>query len=218
MNQILTNPNERYIEIYKIINTVNNKLYIGQTVSHVLNHKKYRPYGHIARFKSHVSEAYSTKKNQSLYLNNAIKKYGAHKFIVELIETCHINNADERETYYIDKYNSLCPNGYNLKNGGKVFRHTNDSKIKLSIAVNKSCINQKYERFKNIDSIDDDIEQYIKPLRRDNTQYGWYVLIKRKKADFGGIHIPLDESKIQAVEFINTLKYNLAKHLDAGNP
>ena len=38
------------------------------------------------------------------------------------------------------------------------------------------------------------------------------------KADFGGVHIPLEESKQSAKEFIIKLKNHLAKHLDAGNP
>ena len=54
------------------------------------------------------------------------------------------------------------------------------------------------------------IEKYIKPLKRNNEQYGWYVYIDRVKADFGGVHIPLDESKISATEFIKNLKNQLA--------
>ena len=212
------NDNIRVCEIYKIINTINGKLYIGQTVSHVLNHKKYRPYGKDKRFKSHVSEAYSNKKNQSRYLNNAIRKYGQDTFSVELIETCSLTEADARETFHIINCNSVYPNGYNIKIGGKTFRHCDDSKKRLSVGVTNYYIDQKYKRFESIKQIDDDIEKYIKPLRRNNEQYGWYVYIERKKADFGGIHIPLDESKNNAIQFIRNLKCNMAKHLDAGNP
>ena len=71
---------------------------------------------------------------------------------------------------------------------------------------------KKFERFKNVKSIDDDIEKYIKPLNKNNEQYGWYVYINRIKADFGGVHISLDESKNSAIEFINNLKNHLATH------
>ena len=37
--------------------------------------------------------------------------------------------------------------------------------------------------------------KYIKPLNRNKKQYGWYVYIDGKKADFGGVHISLNESK-----------------------
>ena len=41
--------------------------------------------------------------------------------------------------------------------------------------------NKKIERFKNINYIDDDVERYIKPLKRNNEQYGWYVYINKKR-------------------------------------
>jgi len=212
---IIDDPKERYCEIYKITNLTTGKVYVGQAVSHILNHKRYRPYGHEGRFRCHISEAFSTKKNQSHYLNNAIRKYGVNDFIVELIECCKTNEADDREIHYIKEFDSLFPNGYNLKNGGLVFTHTDESKKRVSNGVIRYFIDKKYERFKDIkkEDIDKDIEQYIKPLKRNNEQYGWYVYIKKVKADFGGVHIPLEESKKSAIEFINTLKNNLNNHL-----
>jgi len=208
--EILDNPTERYCEIYKITNLVNDKIYVGQAVSHILNHKRYRPYGHEGRFRCHISEAFSTKKNQSHYLNNAIRKYGVNNFIVELIEYCDIKLADEREIHYIKEFKSLYPDGYNLKNGGSVFTHSDESKKRVSNGVINYFKDKKAERFKNIKNIEDDIEKYIKPLNRNNEQYGWYVYIEKCKADFGGVHIPLDKSKLSAIEFIQNLKNQLA--------
>lgn len=208
--QTLDEPTDRYCEIYKITNIANNKIYIGQAVSHILNHKKYRPYGRDGRFRCHISEAYSSKKKQCNYLNNAIRKYGVNDFNVELIECCEYNLSDEREIYYIHKFNSLYPNGYNLKNGGNKFTHTLESKKKVSDGVIRYFEDKKMQRFKNITVIDDDIEQYIKPLSKNNTQYGWYVYINKKKADFGGVHISLDESKQSAINFIHKLKESIS--------
>ena len=216
--EILDNPTERYCEIYKITNLTTGKIYVGQAVSHILNHKRYRPYGHDGRFRCHISEAFSTKKNQSHYLNNAIRKYGVADFVVELIECCEMNEANDREIHYIKHHNSLFPGGYNLKNGGSVFTHSDESKKRVSNGVKSYFKDKKFERFKDIKEIDDDIEQYIKPLNRNKQQYGWYVYIERKKADFGGVHISLDESKEEAKEFIIYLKNQFAKHLAAGNP
>jgi group I intron endonuclease len=209
-NIILDESTNRYCEIYKIVNLSNNKIYVGQAVSHILNHKKYRPYGHEGRFRCHISEAFSTKKNQSHYLNNSIRKYGVEDFVVELIECCEIKDADERETHYIKEFNSLYPNGYNLKNGGKVFTHSNESKKRVSNGVLNYYKDKKFNKFKDIKHIDDDIDKYIKPLNKYNEQYGWYVYINKCKADFGGIHISLDESKNSAIEFIQELKNHLA--------
>ena len=217
-NETLDEPTERYCEIYKITNLTTGKIYVGQAVSHILNHKRYRPYGREGRFKCHISEAFSTKKNQSHYLNNAIRKYGVADFVVELIEFCEIAEANDKEIHYIKFYNSLFPGGYNLKNGGSVFTHSDESKKRVSNGVKSYFKDKKYERFKDITQIDDDISQYIKPLNRNKTQYGWYVYIDRKKADFGGVHISLDESKKEAEEFIIYVKNQLAKHLAAGNP
>lgn len=217
-NETLDDPTERYCEIYKITNLTTGKIYVGQAVSHILNHKRYRPYGRDGRFKCHISEAFSTKKNQSHYLNNSIRKYGVADFVVDLIEYCEIAEADDKEIHYIKHYNSLFPNGYNLKNGGSVFTHSDESKKRVSNGVISYFKDKKIQKFKNIIQIDDDIEKYIKPLNRNKEQYGWYVYIERKKADFGGVHISLAESKESAKEFIISLKNQMAKHLEAGNP
>ena len=102
-NKIIDDETQRFVEIYKLTNLSNNKIYIGQAVSHILNHKRYRPYGRHGRFRCHISEAYSKKKNQCQYLNNAIRKYGHNEFVVELIKVCKVEEADEMEKYYIQK-------------------------------------------------------------------------------------------------------------------
>jgi hypothetical protein len=111
-------------EIYKIVNTVNNKCYVGQVVSHRLNKNKYRPFGYVGRFNDHVSEAINnTKKKQCTYLNNAIRKYGKEKFKVTLLETCDMDNIDLREKHHVAKHKTLYPAGYNLTAGGKTTEH-----------------------------------------------------------------------------------------------
>ncbi len=209
-NQILDDESIRYCEIYKINNLTNGKIYVGQAVSHILNHGRYRPYGREGRFRCHISEAFSTKKNQSHYLNNAIRKHGVDNFNVELLEYCEIRNADERETQYIKEFNSLYPTGYNLKNGGTTFIHCDESKKRVSDGVARYYKDKKFDRFRDVKSIDDDIDKYIRPLNRNNSQYGWYVLIERKKADFGGVHIPLTDSRESAREFVRNLKQSIS--------
>lgn len=214
-NDILDNSELRYCEIYKIKNTINNKEYIGQAVSHILNHNRYRPYGMEGRFKQHISEAYSSKKNQCFYLNNAIKKYGSDKFVLELLHVCSIKDADNIESNEIIKNNSLYPNGYNLNTGGRSFKSSNESRKRVSNGLINYFKDKKFERFKNVTINDDeDIEKYVRPLNRYNKQYGWYVYINRIKADFGGSCISLEESRQMALDFILFIKNNsMAKHL-----
>ena len=86
--------------IYKITNKVNGKSYIGQT-----------RYTIEFRWKQHQH------KKDNTYFHNAIRKYGADNFIVEKLEECNIEDLNEREIYYIAKYNTF-KDGYNLTIGG----------------------------------------------------------------------------------------------------
>lgn len=211
----------RYAEIYKITCLTSKKCYVGQAVSHILNHKKYRPYGMHGRFRCHISEAYSNKKCQSKYLNNAIKKYGPADFEVELLTICELCDANDLEVMFIEKENTLFPNGYNLVKGGNQHIHTNESKRRVSNGVMRFYKEKKYDKFMKLSTEDidlDNIESYIRPLNRNGNQYGYYVYINRLKTDFGGVHIDLVDSYENAKQFIVELKHRLAKHLDAGNP
>jgi len=118
-------------EIYKITNTVNGKCYVGQTRSHRLNHDKYRPFGYLGRFRDHIHEANSSKKNQSWYLNSAILKYGADKFVCEQLLTCKLEELDEYEAYHIAECKSKYPTGYNLTDGGQGANFKKGEKIVL---------------------------------------------------------------------------------------
>lgn len=120
LTSILDNKQDVLGEVYVITNTVNNKVYVGQTLTHRLNHKKYRPFGSIGRFKDHISEALCNNKDkQCRYLNNAIRRHGKDAFKVEMVERCPKEALDEREKFYIQQYHSLYPKGYNLTKGGK---------------------------------------------------------------------------------------------------
>ena len=97
--------------IYKITNLVNGKIYIGETV---------RPIK--ARWSQHKSRALSEEKGHGYdyHLYHAMRKYGLENFNIEEIETCLDEERYERETYYIDLFNSFDKNkGYNSTIGGK---------------------------------------------------------------------------------------------------
>lgn len=119
-SEILETNDQVKGEIYCITNILNQRMYVGQTVTHRKNRGKWRPFGSIGRFKDHVSEAMcNTKKKQCWYLNSAIRKYGSDQFEVKLLESCEVNELDEKERYYIAQFGSIYPNGYNLTAGGK---------------------------------------------------------------------------------------------------
>lgn len=89
--------------IYKITNQVNNKVYIGQTRFTV----EHRWKQHLRHFKS--------GRNTILY--KAFKKYGVENFKVEPIEEVDVNSLDQREIFWIAKYDSF-NSGYNATLGG----------------------------------------------------------------------------------------------------
>jgi group I intron endonuclease len=102
--------------IYKITNKNTGKMYIGQTTQDLEE-----------RWRGHRSS-----KSNCRYLKSAIKKYGIYNFEFKLICICFDNDMDKFENDYIKKYNTLVPNGYNLREGGNGGRHNEETKKKIS--------------------------------------------------------------------------------------
>jgi hypothetical protein len=201
--QNIVEKSERYIEIYKITNTVSNKIYIGQAVSHILNHNKYRRYGCEKRLDGHISEAIrNNKKNQCHYLNNSIRKNGADKFIVELIDKCDMNSGDETEAKYIRQYNSMFPTGYNLKIGGTVFQHTEESRSRLSVSGLKYFEKKRLEKYKDV-TLPEDIKNYDKYITKCKNYYS--LNIDNVISEFTSSVINKEQLKQNAIKFINKL-------------
>ncbi len=85
--------------IYKSINTVNTKIYVGQRKSEKFL-KNYFGSGKLIR--------------------RAINKYGKNKFLVELVKSCEtIKDLNKWEIYYIEYFHSTDIRfGYNISKGG----------------------------------------------------------------------------------------------------
>lgn len=92
-------------KIYKIYNDVNDKLYIGKTVSSIEK-----------RFQEHCGDS-KKERCEKRPLYNAMNKYGIEHFFIELIEECDLKELSEKEIYWIGYYNSY-KNGYNATLGG----------------------------------------------------------------------------------------------------
>lgn len=108
---------ERKIYIYKITNLINNKIYIGQSVS-----TKHRWQAHKR----------SVKKPTQV-IHHALAKYGIDNFKFEVIASClDQDTANDTETVIVFQENSLIPNGYNVSNGGSTAPKTEEWKQKMS--------------------------------------------------------------------------------------
>lgn len=129
------------MEIYRIFNIDSGQSYIGQTKKSF----KDRYWG----------KWYNSTHNK--YLKNAVKKYGSKKFAVQIVENniTSLIEMDKLEKYYINKFNSLYPNGYNFLDGGNS-NHTLHEKTreKISFKLSKEYIlidyNGKEYKIKNL--------------------------------------------------------------------
>lgn len=99
--------------IYKITNKINGHSYIGQSVDVE------------RRWRQHIN---FPKENSKYPLYQAFRKYGIENFSFEILELCSQEKLNDREIYYIAKYNSH-QKGYNQTAGGSGSNHC---QIKLS--------------------------------------------------------------------------------------
>lgn len=86
------------IGIYKVTNKSNGMSYIGQS-----NDIR-------RRWREHQNKM--NTKNTLLY--QAMREYGKENFSFEVIEECALTELNDKEKYYINKYNTMTPNGYNM--------------------------------------------------------------------------------------------------------
>lgn len=110
--------------IYKITNSVNDKVYIGQTWFSV--QERFRKHKHVS--------------SNCVKLVKAINKHGKDNFRAELITICSTQNvADYLEMLFIKQFDSI-QNGYNVLIGGetggrKGTKHSKETITKLSKAA-----------------------------------------------------------------------------------
>lgn len=115
--------------IYKITCKINNKVYIGQTSESIMQ-----------RFRRHMG--YQKDEHDTKFYR-AIRKYGTENFYIEEIDSANSQDElDEKEMYWISKYNSI-NNGYNTKEskgkcgGDTISNHPNKTEICKKISDSK---------------------------------------------------------------------------------
>lgn len=106
------------IGIYLIRNLITGMCYVGQSVD-------------IERRLNAHEKGYS---EECPYIYRAIKKYGIDTFVFEVLEICDESDLNAREIFWINTLDTLAPNGYNLKKGGKGGRFSAETCRKMSEA------------------------------------------------------------------------------------
>lgn len=117
---------EYYGIIYKMVNEVNGKVYVGQTTRTLEE-----------RFRDHMKDA--RRKNRRIHLlQKDLLKYGKEKFEMKIICFCKDKDQlDDLEIYYTEKYRKKYGTKvYNRRTGSKGGYHCEET-IKLVSGANK---------------------------------------------------------------------------------
>ena len=111
------------MEIYKITNKINGKVYIGQTI---------RPVEY--RFHRHINDAMHNILDT--HFARAIRKYGPDKWQLEVIDNAETQEElNQKEQYWIRYYNSV-EEGYNetdaiSKCGGNTYQSKTEEEMEV---------------------------------------------------------------------------------------
>lgn len=134
--------------IYIIKNTKNNLVYIGKSVDIKARWYAHKSFGNP----SSKLPSYRTK------IYPAMRAIGIEHFYLEVLEYCDFDVLNERECYWIKKYNSY-NNGYNMtpggeshvgeKNGRAILNEDQVLEIRLMYG-NKIRFREAYAKFSNI--------------------------------------------------------------------
>lgn len=126
---------------YKLLNKIgyiycftspSGKCYIGQTWD---IKRRYREHRNFKKQNLVCSKFYS-----------AINKYGFETFIFDIIDYARSElELNEKEKYYISSFDS-CNNGYNLTEGGENYKHSIETKNKMSLIKKEYFKNNKHHR------------------------------------------------------------------------
>lgn len=108
--------------IYKIT-APNGKIYIGQT--------NRTP---DIRWKNHISEALKSSKHMLIFDEIKTHIHNLDTFQIDIVEVVDDELLDEKEAYYIREFNSLHPNGLNIRQGmnlGKLYGYNLPEYVRL---------------------------------------------------------------------------------------
>jgi group I intron endonuclease len=109
------------MNIYKITNQVNGKIYIGQTVQ---SNPKMRWYSHCDY----------VRKGKKSHLYDSMRKYGIENFIWEVIDrAANIEELNQKEQQWLNHYKSV-ETVYNNREAGGNKLHSTESKIRMQEA------------------------------------------------------------------------------------
>lgn len=177
-----------YGYIYVIKNKINEKVYIGQTLRSVEE-----------RFKQYIKPS-NHKKHYKLY--RAMNKYGNDNFYYEILESNVCEDIiDEREIYWIEKYDSY-KNGYNSTPGG-------DGRV-IFKKIDINYIMDELKKGKSVKEIANELNCNVKTIRRIKHELN--LDFERPRYDYTNINDEnIIKDKLNGIKVDDILdKYNIS--------
>lgn len=118
--------------VYLIKNKIDGKCYVGVSVD-IKN-----------RWRQHKSAI--SRQNNCVKIANAIRYHGLDSFEFSVIEQCSKHQFDEKERFWIEKYNSVLY-GYNLTNGGNYRKSLSfETKKKMSDSHKNKKLSESHRK------------------------------------------------------------------------
>ena len=120
--------------IYRILNIVTNKSYVGQSKD---IQKRIKRHKNLLR----------SKKHENKHLQSSWELYNEEDFIFEVLEICDDEDLFEREIYFISNLSSF-ESGFNKTSGGdgiQKYKHTEEAKRKISEQSKKFKMSQEHK-------------------------------------------------------------------------
>lgn len=186
-------------EIY-CITSPSNKKYIGQCVKKLSSGKNW---GYISRWKEHIRD--SKDRNYCRLLNSAIKKYKPENFKLEILKECIIEELDYFEKYYIENYNTMTPNGYNLTSGGGVTRYSEETNKLKSISMIGKNLGKRHPKRTRKRVEDNLLPKYLRYYKDLTGKEGYRISNhpNLKDKSFVSKYISIEDKLQNALNYLN---------------
>lgn len=173
--------------IYSILNKINGKIYVGQTIQG------------FQRFKKHKYEL-NHGKHPNKHFQSAWDKYGEDAFEFNVLEHCSKEDLNDNEDWWINYFDSTNPQkGYNLRSGGDSnFIVSDETKKKLS-DINRGENHWNFGKKTSVETrrkISESMKQIENPMKREEIRKkfaedscysrnntGYYRVSKHTKSD-----------------------------------
>ena len=115
------------------------------------------------------------KSSYCRLLTVAVSEYGRSNFDIKTIWEGDVNELNRKEREFIDEYNTMYPNGYNLRQGGGKHEKVSEESIKLMISKQRQIVLKKTGKLgsiiKNKSKIDGSITSWSVRASRKGKNY-----------------------------------------------